>query len=47
MPPQSLLKIQHPLACRGVAVGGLIGEYIGLRNFEIVLLSWEICPVSK
>lgn len=36
MPPQSLLKILHSLGCCDVAVGGLIGEYIGLKNFEII-----------
>lgn len=37
MLPQSLLKIQHPPACCGVAVEGLMGECVGLRNFEIIL----------
>lgn len=47
MPPQSLLKIQHPLVSCSVALRGLVGEYIDLKNFEIILLSWEICPISQ
>lgn len=42
----SMLIIQRSAVCCSVALRGLIGEYIDLKNFEIILVSWEICSIS-